>query len=150
MSTDTISRDFSQVPSHLCIQTSMDMSLFMDTRVCEHQPRGGDLLSQSVAFSAAPIIAAPLVIARSVRKLLNTFSRAHGVVVSHPLRMRKALGSNPSVSILSFWLAIVARSVQDAASQLGPSREKVTHKSGTKLSGRRLIHPPGARTILSR
>ena len=26
--------------------------------------------------------------------------RAHGVVVSHPLRMRKALGSNPSVSIL--------------------------------------------------
>ena len=27
--------------------------------------------------------------------------RAHGVVVSHPLRMRKALGSNPSVSILA-------------------------------------------------
>ena len=26
--------------------------------------------------------------------------RAHGVVVSHPLRMRKALGSNPSVSII--------------------------------------------------
>ena len=26
--------------------------------------------------------------------------RAHGVVVSHPLRMRKALGSNPSVSIV--------------------------------------------------
>ena len=26
--------------------------------------------------------------------------RAHGVVVSHPLRMRKALGSNPSVSIM--------------------------------------------------
>ena len=25
-------------------------------------------------------------------------ARAHGVVVSHPLRMRKALGSNPSVS----------------------------------------------------
>ena len=25
-------------------------------------------------------------------------TRAHGVVVSHPLRMRKALGSNPSVS----------------------------------------------------
>ena len=29
------------------------------------------------------------------------FSRAHGVVVSHPLRMRKALGSNPSVSIFA-------------------------------------------------
>ena len=27
--------------------------------------------------------------------------RAHGVVVSHPLRMRRALGSNPSVSMLS-------------------------------------------------
>ena len=27
--------------------------------------------------------------------------RAHGVVVSHPLRMRKALGSNPSVSIFT-------------------------------------------------
>ena len=25
-------------------------------------------------------------------------TRAHGVVVSHPLRMRKALGSNPSAS----------------------------------------------------
>ena len=31
--------------------------------------------------------------------LLSTFW-AHGVVVSHPLRMRKALGSNSSVSIL--------------------------------------------------
>ena len=28
--------------------------------------------------------------------------RAHGVVVSHPLRMRKALGSNPSVSTFHF------------------------------------------------
>ena len=31
----------------------------------------------------------------------HLFERAHGVVVSHPLRMRKALGSNPSVSILT-------------------------------------------------
>ena len=30
----------------------------------------------------------------------STKSRAHGVVASHPLRMRKALGSNPSVSNL--------------------------------------------------
>ena len=30
---------------------------------------------------------------------LSNVSRAHGVVASHPLRMRKALGSNPSVSI---------------------------------------------------
>ena len=33
----------------------------------------------------------------------DTFiSRAHGVVVSHPLRMWKALGSNPSVSMAAF------------------------------------------------
>ena len=31
-------------------------------------------------------------------------SRAHGVVVSHPLRMRKAVGSNPSVSIFDILL----------------------------------------------
>ena len=31
---------------------------------------------------------------------VHLHSRAHGVVVSHPLRMRKALGSIPSVSIL--------------------------------------------------
>ena len=30
---------------------------------------------------------------------------AHGVVASHPLRMRKALGSNPSVSIVSTRIA---------------------------------------------
>jgi hypothetical protein len=30
---------------------------------------------------------------------VRTVHGAHGVVVSHPLRMRKALGSNPSVSI---------------------------------------------------
>ena len=29
----------------------------------------------------------------------DTYKRAHGVVVSHPLRMRKALGSIPSGSI---------------------------------------------------
>ena len=35
-------------------------------------------------------------------------SRAHGVVVSHPLRMRKALGSIPSVSIpYNFWNLVV-------------------------------------------
>ena len=32
-------------------------------------------------------------------------SGAHGVVVSHPLRMRKALGSIPSVSMLYAMLA---------------------------------------------
>ena len=34
-----------------------------------------------------------------LRKVEDAMLRAHGVVVSHPLRMRKALGSNPSVSI---------------------------------------------------
>ena len=34
--------------------------------------------------------------------------RAHGVVVSHPLRMRKALGSIPSVSMFDIALGEVA------------------------------------------
>ena len=42
-----------------------------------------------------------------VQKRLNSLLNAvlhwaHGVVVSHPLRMRKALGSNRSVSIFRF------------------------------------------------
>ena len=38
-----------------------------------------------------------------MREAMNRISggnRAHGVVASHPLRMRKALGSNPNVSTL--------------------------------------------------
>ena len=35
-------------------------------------------------------------------KVTATLSRAHGVVVSHPLSMREALGSIPSVSIFAF------------------------------------------------
>jgi hypothetical protein len=37
---------------------------------------------------------------RAKHLLASSSSRAHGVVVSHPLRMRKALGSIPSVSTL--------------------------------------------------
>ena len=33
------------------------------------------------------------------KSCVHNFQGAHGVVASHPLRMRKALGSNPSVSI---------------------------------------------------
>jgi hypothetical protein len=36
-----------------------------------------------------------------VARMSCSFIRAHGVVVSHPLCMRKALGSIPSVSIVS-------------------------------------------------
>ena len=36
------------------------------------------------------------------RIVMAEFHGAHGVVVSHLLRMRKALGSNPSVSICVF------------------------------------------------
>ena len=36
---------------------------------------------------------------QKMRSISADFHWAHGVVVSHPLRMRKALGSNPSVSI---------------------------------------------------
>ena len=38
---------------------------------------------------------------------LYSFRWAHGVVVSHPLRMRKALGSNLSVSIFQNFCAIL-------------------------------------------
>ena len=37
----------------------------------------------------------------------GTWHGAHGVVVSHPLRMRKALGSIPSVSIFAFLFHIL-------------------------------------------
>ena len=56
-----------------------------------------------------------------VKKKKNGCIGAHGVVVSHPLRMRKALGSNPSVSILIvIWksgilLAVVAAKVYAAS-----------------------------------
>ena len=41
-----------------------------------------------------------LPMARQAQLLFNRWAR--GVMVSHPLRMRKALGSNPSVSTLCF------------------------------------------------
>ena len=44
----------------------------------------------------------PAVLHSGCRAVEDAGLRAHGVVVSHPLRMRKALGSIPSVSILSF------------------------------------------------
>ena len=42
----------------------------------------------------------PYTIGNSNGKKTPQEARTHGVVVSHPLRMRKALGSNPSVSRL--------------------------------------------------
>ena len=48
--------------------------------------------------------------------------RAHGVVVSHPLRMRKALGSNPSVSNYAcVWLSLPQYC--DCTSQCGQSTQ---------------------------
>ena len=41
-----------------------------------------------------------LVFAPALDQTAHLQHGAHGVVVSHPFRMRKALGSNPSVSIL--------------------------------------------------
>ena len=43
--------------------------------------------------------------AKTWQQFVPSTSRAHGVVASHPLRMRKALGSNPSGSILLCLLA---------------------------------------------
>ena len=37
----------------------------------------------------------------SFRRARQISIRTHGVVVSHPLRMQKALGANPSVSIVA-------------------------------------------------
>ena len=62
---------------------------------------------------------------------------AHGVVVSHPLRMRKALGSNPSVSIFPncsafpapcFVLSCACRSASAALQRLG-KKATVTPKA---------------------
>ena len=57
--------------------------------------------------------------------------RAHGVVASHPLRIRKALGSNPSVSILELFLAIPCISIILMAG-LEPAFPSI--------GGRRLVH----------
>ena len=46
----------------------------------------------------------------------TTIHGAHGVVVSRPLRMRKALGSNPSVSI---FLALLGASGQGLPNHYG-------------------------------
>ena len=48
-------------------------------------------------------------------KVTATLSRAHGVVVSHPLSMREALGSIPSVS--TFELLLSKRVFAKVASQ---------------------------------
>ena len=62
-----------------------------------------DLATHAVAQPrVAQCFAAP--VQKPLAFTIVSTSRAHGVVVSHPLRMRKALGSNPSVSIL-FWNA---------------------------------------------
>ena len=59
---------------------------------------------------------------------------AHGVVVSHPLRMRKALGSNPSVSIL-LRLAIV-RTRGGEATQ-GQKHQRANEEATQRLQDRR-------------
>ena len=58
---------------------------------------------------------------------------AHGVVVSHPLRMRKALGSNPSVSILR---AAAKEGSCDARGTSGPSW---TERSTLRACSRRVV-----------
>ena len=68
---------------------------------------------------------------------------AHGVVVSHPLRMRKALGSNPSVSICFFLLSPCAQRAGDVTSieevhdlsASGPTSFDKKGSSRTKLQG---------------
>ena len=76
---------------------------------------------------------------------IMVFSRAHGVAVSHPLRMRKALGSIPSVSI-SMSLQIANLKAQHpqydihAAKQLPGSRMS-SHPIGDTYSNHRSKRP---------
>ena len=69
-----------------------------------------------------------------------SFSRAHGVVVSHPLRIRKALGSNPSVSI--FPPASARRDYRDFQERrlIAKVFEAGLEPAISSLGGRRLIH----------
>ena len=69
-----------------------------------HRPHGGDFLFIRVRLVSYAAYR-HLCVARSgsmgiaVSHTSLTLLRAHGVVVSHPLSMREALGSIPSVSI---------------------------------------------------
>ena len=46
-----------------------------------------------------PSVKIKLAFPQGLNQELSDYRRAVGVVVSHPLRMRKALGSNPSVLV---------------------------------------------------
>ena len=68
-------------------------------------------------FHASALLCEPrgLYAAEATPTYLNMASvckRAHGVVVSHPLRMRKALGSNPSVSIFICFRSTATRQLK--------------------------------------
>ena len=52
--------------------------------------------------------------------------RAHGVVVSHPLSMREALGSIPSVSTLSFTFGLARRACNDICGLIGVQMSRGT------------------------
>ena len=54
-------------------------------------------------------------------KLIAHVSRARGVVVSHPLSMRKALGSIPSVSMCSTVCSVMEPATESCSSTRGPS-----------------------------
>ena len=63
---------------------------------------------------------------------------AHGVVVSHPLRMRKALGSNPSVSILANDLSAAPRGHRSCGTQRKAELQAATPRresAAQRLSG---------------
>ena len=95
-----------------CIRHGMAAS---ETHVCEsaksatgmlpvHEP----WLMQSAPYSDDCCTGTPVAFPSEHFQHVNALaaqshSRAHGVVASHPLRMRKALGSNPSVSTSFGW-----------------------------------------------
>ena len=58
--------------------------------------KGKNMMKQKMKQSKASCV---LCVQRFLVKICKLLQGAHGVVVSHPLRMRKALDSIPSVSM---------------------------------------------------
>ena len=75
---------------------------------------------------------------------------AHGVVVSHPLRMRKALGSNPSVSIAMTGLAPIYITCMKRTDRSNSHRRHRLHACRSHPSDSALAAGPGDRASDSR
>ena len=91
--------------THTAVDTRINISVIMPGYACFYTRRPSRRRSAITddrvsANMKTPSFPTPFLV-RLVLYLHNQFDTnwAHGVVVSHPLRMQKALGSNPSVSM---------------------------------------------------